>query len=87
MKYQGQAPSATDGLIGWDCNVGVARDRIFSGPYTAKETKQPPYPSKIKKPFLVNKDLKDMNKWGYKILSLAATILSISALIIQTLNV
>lgn len=23
-------------LTGWDCNVGVARDRIFSGPYTGK---------------------------------------------------
>lgn len=29
MKYQGQAPSVTDCLIRWDCNVGVTGDRIF----------------------------------------------------------
>lgn len=78
MKYQGQAPSATDCLIGWNCNVGVARDRIFSGPYTAKKhNNTTPTPPK-KKNLLVNKDLKDMNKWGYKIVSFAASILSTS---------
>lgn len=38
MKYQGQAPSATDCLTGWACNVGVARDRNFSRPYTGKKS-------------------------------------------------